>query len=471
MMRHLSIRSKITFWFTAALVIAVVFTYLAVFSISDQMMQKTIRDNLIETVEHNIDEIEFYGSFDEIQRLDDMDHYMNYINGYLEIDDDFLDQVNEVYSALYQEDGTFLYGENPISNQVASLAFTDSTIRTIRVDGLRYYVFDRKLTAKGLEGLWLRGVVSERQGEVETSFILRLSLILLPSLVLVASIGGYYFAKRMLLPIQKLSDTARKISQGDDLKQQIEIGAGSDEVHQLADSFNDMFQRLDEAFEAQRRFTSDASHELRTPTSVIVAQCEYTLEKPRSHEEYEDALRIIQRQGKKMSKLIANMLDFTRLETQAERYPLHEFDLTALVESVCEDMALIRENDISLTYDIQSGIAYCGNPELLTRLLNNLIANAYRYGKENGHIAVMLKQDEQAITLSVSDDGIGIAKEEQQAIFRRFYQADHARANEGLGLGLPMAYEIARFHGGELRVTSEPEQGSTFTLMLPDCVG
>ena len=125
-------------------------------------------------------------------------------------------------------------------------------------------------------------------------------------------------------------------------KKRIELGAGNDELHQLADSFNDMFDKLDRSFEAERQFTSDASHELRTPVSVIAAQCELSLEKPRSPEEYEEALRIIQRQSRKMSRLIGDMLEFTRLEVSLDRYRKENFNFTGLVESVCTDMALIR---------------------------------------------------------------------------------------------------------------------------------
>lgn len=468
-MKKLSISHKITLWFAAALMIVVFFTYLVVLTVSNQIIQKTIRDNLIETVEHNVDEIEFYNKIDHTDSHDDVDHYIKYGNGFLEIDDDFLDEVNEIYTGLYRaEDAGLLYGENPISKESSDLEFIDAQIQKTKIDGTVYYIFDRKLTLEGLEGLWLRGVVSETQGAVRMADITRISLVLLPLLVLFAIAGGYVIAKKTLKPIQKISEAASRIGKGGDLKKRIVLDKGNDELHQLADNFNEMFQRLDEAFEAERQFTSDASHELRTPMSVITAQCEFSLEESRSIEEYENALRVIQRQSRKMSKLINDMLDFTRLETRADSYIREQINMTELVSSICSDMALIKEQGITLEYEAENDLYYKGNCELLSRLLTNLISNAYRYGNENGHIYVCLKRNEGGIDLSVSDDGIGIAKEEQKKIFRRFYQTDNSRSNVGTGLGLSMVYEIAQFHGGAVFVESELEKGSTFTLHLPD---
>ena len=130
-------------------------------------------------------------------------------------------------------------------------------------------------------------------------------------------------------------------------------------------------------------------------------------------------------------------------------------------------MALIRENNIELQWETEEHVPFNGNRELLSRLLTNLVSNAYRYGRENGHILVQLKKDPQHVLLTVSDDGVGIEKEEQPKIFQRFYQSDSFRSGAGLGLGLPMAYEIARFHGGEIRVESAPGEGSVFTVILP----
>lgn len=167
-----------------------------------------------------------------------------------------------------------------------------------------------------------------------------------------------------------------------------------------------------------------------------------------------------------MAKLINDMLDFTRLELKSDRYTTEPLDLTKLVSSVCEDMALIRENNITLTCETQENVTLLGNAQLFARLLTNLISNAYRYGKENGHIFVTLKTEQDKILLTVEDDGIGIAKDDLEKIFRRFYQADNSHTGAGTGLGLSMVREIAKFHGGEVFAESELGVGSKFTCVF-----
>ena len=466
-MKNLSIRLKITLWFAVALFVIVAITYVVILTVSNQVIQKTIRDTLLHTVEDNVDEVEFYTDISQVDIANSVDHFIMYNSGYLEVDDDFLDEVNDVYTALYLSDGTLMYGENPLAVALADLEFSDSEIRERTVNGELYYILDRHLTQKGLEDLWLRGVVSEHQGEVQMHEISTLSLIILPIILIAAVLGGYFIAKRMLMPIKQITNAAENISRGGDLKKRIELDSGKDELHQLADSFNNMIARLDESFEAERQFTSDVSHELRTPMSVIMAQCEYTLDEERTPQEYERALRLIRRQGRKMTKLINDMLDFVRLERRGTNYQIEKLNLSALVNSVCEDMSLIRERGISLEHEVEDEIWVDGNPALLSRLLSNLISNAYRYGKDDGHIKVRLKKSQDEVTLSVSDDGIGISREDKEKIFRRFYQADSSRTGSGTGLGLSMVKEIASFNGGSMRVESEPGKGSEFTFHLP----
>lgn len=465
-MKNLSVRLKITLWFSAVLVVVVALTFAVILTAGRSVLQKTIRDNLIGTIEDNVDEVEYFDQIDGDETDNDEDIYIRYGSGYLEIDDDFLDQVNGVYTALYNEDGTLLYGENPLAKNTAGIPFSDSNIQNIRTNSINYYIYDRALSRDGLDGLWLRGIVSEQQGTNQMSDIIRLSFILLPALLITSILGGYIIAGKMLKPVQKIESAAKEIGQSHDLKRRIGLGPGQDELHKLAKTFDEMFERLDVSFETERQFISNASHELRTPMSVIMAQCEYSLEKARSAAEYEEAIGVISRQSRKMSRMIADMLEFTRLEQKAVSIYMEPVDLSELVSLACEDMALLREKGIELTYEIQRDIRVQGNRDLLSRLLTNLISNSYRYGREDGHIKVCLWVEGCAVKLSVADDGIGISPDQQEKIFNRFYQADASRSNEGTGLGLSMVKEIARVHGGEISVVSELGKGSVFTLIL-----
>lgn len=439
-MKKLSIRLKITVWFTATLIIVVLFAFVAVFAGSHRSLRKNIQDRLIEIVNNNADEIDYYCDTDEIDELleyEDYDYLIPYDQGYLDVDEDFLTSENEVSISLYGEHSGLIYGENPLAGTASDLNFVDSKIQQIWAAGTWYYIFDRQLTFDGSDELWIRGVMSEEQGDRQLSGMIQIALIVMPLLVVLASVGGYLIARRALNPIQKISWTARQIGEGNDLKRRIDLGEGDDELHQLAATFNEMFDHLEQSFEQERTV-----------------------------EEYEEALRVIRRQGRKMTKLINHMLDFARLEMRSGKYADETLDMAELVNTICQDMKLIREHNISLEYQTEA-VMFSGNRELLSRLLTNLVSNAYRYGNENGHIFVDLRQKESALILSVKDDGIGIAEDEQEKIFHRFYQTETSRGGEGTGLGLAMAYEIVRYYNGTIEVESAPGKGSTFTVRLP----
>lgn len=465
-MKKHGIQLKITLWFSALMLVMVALTYLVVFSVSRSIMQQNLRTDLAVLVEENAGDVRFYDSPEDVTSIRNADLTIAYGGGILVIDDDYLDEVNGMATALYRQDGTLLYGENPAAPECPD--FSHGQVQTCRAGGVDYYLYDRQLSGEGMEGLWLRGMVPQLRGDEQLTAAVRLSLALLPLLLILAVAGGWCIAGRGLRPIRRLSDAASRISRGYDLKKRVDPGPGQGELHGLTETFNAMLDRLEESFAAERQFTSDASHELRTPMSVIMAQCEYTLEEPRSAAEYREALEVVHRQGRRMTALIRDMLDFTRLERRAGEEHFVTVNLSKLAERICQDMALLREKNITMTWLLQPEVLIAGNPELLSRLLGNLISNAYRYGRENGHISVTVSRRENTAVLSVADDGIGIPQDAQEKIFRRFYQMDASRTGGGTGLGLSMVQEIARLHGAVVRVESEPGQGSTFTCTFPE---
>lgn len=463
----MSVRLKLTLWFGLALAVMVTLTIGAVLLAERSVLHKSVRDSVIASVESNLDDLEFYTSLDDMLVGSDGDSYMIYNGGYIEIDDGFLSNDHNVFTGVYTSEGELLYGENPLSAETQSLSFENAVLRSAGKGKDACYVFDRKLTGDGLDHLWLRGTVRQTQREGELNLVVRLVTLLLPALLVAAVLGGYLIAVRTLRPLEKMSATASAISGGGDLKKRIDLGEGKDELHALADAFNRMIQRLDRSFESEKQFTADVSHELRTPVSVISAQCDLILEEDRSTEEYVEALTAIRRQSGRMSRMIADMLDFVRLEQNAEAYQKESVDLSRLVRSLCEELALIGERGIVLEHHVQEGLTLPGNDRLLSRLVTNLVTNAYRYGKEDGHILVELSADDTTLFLSVTDDGIGISPEHLPHIFDRFFRGDASRNSKGVGLGLPMAREIAHFHGGHITVTSTPGQGSRFVVALP----
>ncbi len=461
----MSVKKKIILWFTSILIIVVAVTFFAIISVSRSIIKENLKLSLEETVEKNVNDIDYYYILSE-ENEDIYNQYILYKDGFLEIDTDFLDKIGGVTTGLYNETGDLIYGENPLGQALSELEFSNYSFKTIEVEGEKYFVFDRLLVGLGIDGLWLRGTIAESYGMATLNSVAGISLIILCIIVLLSVVAGILIIENIMLPVKKITNAAIKIGNGNDLKERINMGDGKDDFKILANQFDKMVDRLDAAFEKEKRFTSDASHELRTPVAVISAQCEYALDSEKSIEEYVESLEVISRQTKRMSSLINDMLYLTRFENKKDGYEMQEFDFSQCVSQICEDMSLIESKNITLSYNVEKDIFVNGNHSLLERLILNLISNAYKYGKENGKITVSLFKKDGKIHLSVADDGIGIAPEEKEKIFDRFYRSDKSRSESGTGLGLAIALEIAKLHGGNITLQSTPSIGSTFTLIL-----
>lgn len=449
------------------LIFLVTLSYVLVISVSNSVLLKNLRNDLIMTVEDNVDEVEYYDSLQGVIDDNDNDHYFAYKDGYVEIDDDFIGVMNGIYSVIYDESGVQIYGTDPTNKKTDGEAFSDKGLKTVYVDGKRFYIYDRRLTNRGVENMWIRGIVSHEKADEPISDVARRSMIALIVLVILGIGGGYIIAMKSLKPIKDIEEVARDISQSGDLKKRIKLGKGNDELHSLANTFDTMFDRLEDSFESEKQFTNDVSHELRTPMAVIMAQCDYALGEEMTQEEYKESIELIRRQGSKMTKMITEMLEFSRIERRSEKYNVEELDFSELVENLCDDLALLKTKNITLECEVEPGIRVKGNRMLLTRLVSNLVSNAYRYGVENGRINITLLSNSKNAMLCVKDNGIGIAKDEQEKIFRRFYQTDPSHNGSGTGLGLSMVKEIVSFHGGSVCVKSEPGQGSEFLVRIP----
>ncbi len=465
-MKQLSIQKKIILWFSAMLAIIVLFISAMTFEIASSVLNESIRERLYNIVSSNVDEIEYLNSLRNTE-AEAGDQFIEYGDGWLEIDDDFCDVYEGISTALYDSEGNLLYGNMPI--KLSSFAAEDFVkIGKAEYKGETFYVFDKALTAEGMEGLWLRGVVSQNEGINVLYNIVRLSFWLLPALALLAILGGYVITRRSFLPIEQIARDAEEIGRGNDLSKRLDIGEGNDEIHILCDSFNEMFVRLEKNFEAEKQFASDASHELRTPVSVILAQAEYALEFCETPEEFREAIEVIERQGNKMGDIISQLLFFTRLSQGTESVSRENICISDLVREICAEQSMIPQKGIELCSEIEPEIYADTDSSLLACCLNNLISNAYKYGKEKGHIWVGLRRVADQIIISVKDDGIGISNENLTKIWERFYQEDSARCSEGagsgVGLGLSLVKEIAGILDMKIDVHSTPGEGSEFIL-------
>ena len=467
--KNLTIQKKIIIWFSLMLIVIVALMNTMTFAIANLVLDEDVRERLMNTVSSNAEEIEYFNRLDAGMEREAGDQFLKYNDGWLEIDDDFCDFYEGICTALYDKNGNLLYGESPIKiSRSKVLAFTK--IDKISYKGEKYYVYDRKLAGDNLEGLWLRGIVSKNERINILYNTVRLSFWLLPVLALLAIMGGYAITRRSFLPVEQIAQSAKEIGESGDLSRRLDIGPGNDELHQLADAFNNMFERLEKSFEAERQFTSDASHELRTPTAVIMAQAEYGLELADNEDEYREALEVIRRQAERMNDLINRLLFFTRLDQGTEPVNMEEVDLSQLTADICAEQQMIKYSSITLSADIEPDITVVTDRNLFARLLNNLCSNAYKYGKPDGSIKVSLKKTGGMAVLSVADDGIGISRENLEKIWNRFYQVDPSRNEDagggGIGLGLSMVKQIAILLGGEISVESSLGEGTVFTFSM-----
>lgn len=304
------------------------------------------------------------------------------------------------------------------------------------------------------------------------------SIIATGIIILLSSIGTYFISHRALTPLHDLSTKIGKI-QAQNLSESLEIPDSNDEISQLTASFNKMLSRLDDAFTAQKQFSASAAHELRTPLAVMQTNLEvFARKKTPSTEEYQEIFSLIQEQTGRLSHLAEILLDMTGIQT-VERS--ETISLAELTEEVFCDLASVAEQKQIELIQRDGDCTVTGSYLLLYRAVYNLVENAIKYNHPSGKVTVALHPGKVILDASsqphpadcafieISDTGIGISPEYQEKIFAPFFRVDksRSRAMGGAGLGLALVTEIARQHGGQVKVLESNEKGSTITLMLP----
>lgn len=288
-------------------------------------------------------------------------------------------------------------------------------------------------------------------------------LLIVPCYILLAAIGSKFLAKRALQPIRRITETAKKISEGD-LSERINGIFSNDEVGELADTFNMMLEELEVSFQRERQFTSDASHELRTPMTVITACTEDALytDDPAIRTEN---IKVIQKENQRMTKMLSQLLMLSRVYEGRYHFQPEELCLYDMVESVSESLAAMAETkSIKIHNEVSENDAVYADQSLFTQLLVNLIENSIKYGNVGGNIWITSENSENRYKLCIKDDGIGISEEDLPKIFERFYRSDKARDRNGSGLGLSIVKWIVTIHGGEIFAESKLGKGTEMTV-------
>jgi len=444
-MRNLSVKKQITILLTVLMGFLACLLLGFMVVISSSVAERTAADQLMQTVRHNVE-------------------FMEVKDGRPEVGEEFDYYQNGVTTLIYSKKESLIAGQLPVSF-TSIIEFENGVLRKEDTGKLEYYILDMWVPSDWNDGVWLRGMIEAPDNQVLVRNLLIISLVALPIFMLLAAMGSYHIARRSFLPLETITATAEAINEAKDLSGRIGLPPGKDEFSRLAADFDQMFERLERSFEAEKQFTSDASHELRTPVSIIKGACEYAQKYDETPEDHQETIAMIQRQADKMSRMIGQLLSMTRMEQGTEKVRMEQINLGDFVSEQCQEQLWGAAQPI---LNCESDVFVWADAELLSRLLRNLTENAYKYAGDNKQVWIESGRRENEAFLSVRDNGIGIPEGEQEKIWKRFYQVDASRGEDGgTGLGLAIVEQIARLHGGYMTLESEPEKGSCFTLHLP----
>ena len=451
-MRHFSLKTKLTSLYTLLMTSVVCMIFAILFSFSNNEILTGVGSQLEERVADALDEIQYDGE-------------------HLEIDSDFLELENGIYLSLYGTDGSFLYGKIPYGFD-NSAPFEDGNVRKVKNGDTQYYILDRIFLISGYGVVDIRGVASITAAEKSFLLTVRLSLILLPLIVIITAILGYFMTKRTLRPVDQMTRTVQAIQTDGDLSRRVSLGKGNDEIYRLASTFDNMLAQIEDSMLRERQFTSDVAHELRTPLSTMTLLCDDLLTQEPLDPSVQEELLLLQKKISGLSHMVSQLLMLSRADQGRAKLEPESLNLSELAQMACEEAKeYASKKQIAVEYQIAPQLYMVGDETLLIRFFMNLLNNAVSYGKENGHIWVTLQQDTESPHLikgSVKDDGIGIREDDLPHIWERFYQADTSRTeSENSGLGLSMVDWIVKAHHGKIAVESTFGEGSSFTFCFP----
>ena len=291
-----------------------------------------------------------------------------------------------------------------------------------------------------------------------------------PSVLILAALFARFMARRALKPISRIIDTAREIGQGQELSKRIPVLKIKDELGQLALTFNEMMNRLENSFAQMRQFSSDASHELRTPLTVLKGQNELILSKQRKPEEYQEVISSNLEEINYMSKVLEDLFVLSKSDENQVNLDYKPVDLRALVEEVCKHAEILaEEKNIKIIIAFLEPIEIKGDEVRLRQMVWNVLQNGIKYTQQGGELKISLQNEIDFGLLTIQDTGIGIPEEDLPLIFNRFYRVDKARTRDegGSGLGLSICRQIAEAHKGKIEVESKLGVGTRFKIRLP----
>ena len=434
--RKVSLTFKITLWYTIFIVLLIGSLIVGTFLVSDSVVEKNSEKKLIEEV---------------AEISSGSDKFTPYEDG--------------VTLSVYDKDGNLVAGSVPRNFKVND--FSLGIISEYKdVNHNKYLYYDSETSSARLgNGKYVRGVVQITNNI--NGWILPLIISIgSPFVILVIMYGGYLIIRSSLKPVRDMTETADAIAKSNDLSKRITIEDGTDEVHKLGKVFNEMLETLENSSKRERQFSSDVSHELRTPISVIMAESEYGAKYTDSVEDAKESFDVIERQSKRMTSMINQILELARLDSRLE-IPKEELLLSDKIKSTLEDYKILFDNkNIKLFINIEENIKVYANEALIMRMIDNLLSNALKYAQTEVKVCLAKRN---RIILEVADDGIGINNAEKKHIWDRFYKVDKSRTtteDNSSGLGLSITKKIVELHDGKIAVLDNKPKGTRFVVNL-----
>jgi heavy metal sensor kinase len=446
----LSLRSRLTLWYTLALVVV-----LCVFGAGIVWMEGRIA---VRGLDRELSEIE-----ETIRKIvaNEMAEQLTPAEAATEATETVADE--NLATAVLDAQGVSLSSNLPGVDLDTALRMPEHDVAsTVRTASRSWRVLTRVEQIDGASFLLL---VAKPMSDIERGQReLREAIVLaIPGVLLLAGAGGWWLASIGLAPITEMADRAVRLS----LTGSEDLGesARQDELGRLTRAFNGLVSRLRAALKTQRQFMADASHELRTPVSIVRSAADVALSREgRSEEEYRETITTARDQALRLGRLVEDMLVLARAD--AGGYPIHPIDLD--LDEIVDDCrrsvkTLAAERGVHVQSSPGPELPIRGDADLLRRLLLNLLQNAIQHTSAGGSVTVITEQGPDTITVRVSDGGPGIPEADRTRIFDRFVRLDEARIGNGTGLGLPIAKWIAEAHGGTLVLEASGPAGSTFS--------
>lgn len=460
-MKRLSIGVRLTLW------------YLAIFALGEFVfgagMWFILKQNLYDIVDDSVEsQLDDLKTFLEAQKPE-----VSIVKLQEEVKETYSIEHSGDYLALDLENGESIYRSPFLQAHPDALVSPERITRPVsRTRWIANHPFRFLMQKVSVDGrVFVVEMGTPADDAVDTLHLFRnYLLVFAPLLLLGAAVLGHWMSRRALSPVDELVRTARGVS-GADLSTRLQKLDTGDELQRLSDTLNEMLDRIETAFLRVTQFTADASHELRTPVSLIRTEAELALRRARGEEEYKESLRHILVEAERTTALIEQLLSLARADSGREVLQMTRLDLRPMVQTVVEgwrQMATVRGSQFSMKIEGEDAFVM-GDETLLRRLLDILLDNAFKYSAAPSSVLLSLEENDDAIVLAVRDSGVGIEQQEQSRIFERFYRVDKARNRNdgGAGLGLAIAQWIVTQHHGTITVESRPGEGSTFKVQLP----